>query len=167
MYTNEVLLDLSPSSTHHQLQNQQPDLLDGLNYDDTTVYNLNNTQNKRQQFQVYTIKHPIDYGSTYNTNENEGYIINDPNEIEQIFNHNSFNDQPLRHHDDFTNTTTTIYNQYSNKYSIAADEYNRNVASLTHELMNSESFKQKQNQYLGTGDHDFNNPSFIKYDSDV
>jgi len=169
LYTNEVLLDLSPASANHQQQNHQPDLLDGLNYDETTVYNLNNTQNKRQQFQVYTIKHPIDYGSTYNTNE--GYIINDPNEIEQIINHNPFLDQQTRHHDDFKTTITTpppaITHQYSHKYS-SDDEYNRKVASLTHELMNTESFKQKQYIYGAVNDnHDFNNPSFIKYDSDV
>jgi len=151
LYSNEILLDISPSHHNHQNHHHPHDQEDGLTYDETTVYNLNNTQNKRQQFQIYTIKHPIDYGSTYNTNE--GYIINDPNEIEQI---NSYMDRNM--------------NQYSNNYleSLDQNQYNRNVASLTNELLNTESFKKKQYIYsVNEDNHDYNNPSFIKYDSDV
>ena len=154
-YNNDILLDISHSNKTTNQQQQQA-LLDGLTYDETTVYNLNNTQNKRQQFQIYTIKHPIDYGSTYNTNE--GYIINDPNELEQI---NTYLDHPKRN-----NLGTTTIDQYSSNF-ISSDqhEYHRNVASLTNELINTDSFKQKQ--YIYGTNNDFNNPSFVKYDSDV
>lgn len=163
-------------------QLQQQDLIDiNLPHEDTKVYNTQasnsggvysmnsntNTLNRNHHRpQQYSSMNPIDYGSTYNTNE--GYL-NDNNDLHQV---RFATDVIIKEN---TNEEFEQYDPYvhQERYSSAAVNSNPsgNFGVYSKEITNSEMIRNKQyinsNNFTSNYIHEVNNTSFVKYDSDV
>lgn len=150
------------------------------------TFSNNNTLNKNQHRpQVYsTFNNPVDYGSTYNTNE---AFLNDNAELNQVRfttdviidhddDHLVCNEQEhFEQYDSFNpnglNNFTQVTRVYSPTHNHPGGGIN-NISSFAREVTNhSESLRNKQYgstvNYNSNYIHEVNNTSFIKYDSDV
>lgn len=154
-FSQQDLIDISPSYETEQ-----------VNDDSNGKYSVNTLNKNQHKSQVYSINNPIDYGSTYNTNE--GYL-NENSDLNQV---RFSSDVIINKNEEYDSFDPNIIPQYNNNLGVySSNATTNNFSSFSKEITNSEIIRNKQyinsNNFNSNYIHELNNTSFVKYDSDV
>ena len=128
-------------------------------------YSLTAINKNHHKPQIYSINNPIDYGSTYNTNEG---FLNDNSDLNQV---RFSTDIIINKNEEYDSFDPNNIQQYTNNIGVYSSSAGNNFSSFSKEVTNSEIIRNKQyinsNNFNNNYIHEVNNTSFVKYDSDV